>query len=318
MNLEKNEMIQTLPDCLLLKIVKHIGINHSLTLKNTNRELYDRMKPLIHEDAARRIKHFWKWCRFFSSNDIIAKSFDRTNLSAPGVMSFRLEKIHVTYFQIHTNHEKTLHSFPGLKSHLVDGLVLYRTKRFFRRINLLCATSTNPSPIFAINELHTAYLVKYHRQVAFRDAGELEQVLLGSSCCLLSCVDSMLTHLVAIGPFSSMPKYLVKSFPILLTQYLNAFQAWHAADKATTAARVRTLLVTLYRAEREIPEFDAEDSRLRIAFRVQVAQLRAIFVRVAGEDSLNRFDAEIVDELNGVVDGLLNVLEVAQNGDGSV
>ena len=82
-------MLQTLSDCILLRIMRNIGISHSLILKKTNKELSSRMKPLIREEASRRIKNFWRWCRFFSSNEMLAKSFMRNNLTADAMVSVR-------------------------------------------------------------------------------------------------------------------------------------------------------------------------------------------------------------------------------------
>ena len=84
-------MLQALSDCILLRLVVNIGTRQSLVLKNANKELSIRMKPLIHEDAVRRMKRFWKWCRLFSSNEMLAKSFMRTGLFTKSVMSFRLD-----------------------------------------------------------------------------------------------------------------------------------------------------------------------------------------------------------------------------------
>lgn len=207
-----------------------------------------------------------------------------------------------------------LHSFIELKSHLINKLVLHRMEKFLRRLSLLCATPANPSLKFSIHAIHTAFLVKYHSDVALRGAGELEQVVLSSAHSLLSCVDQILDRLVTTGKFSSVQEYLVRSFPMLLKLYLDSYNAWYFADQARLAARVKVMLTVLYRAERAISGFDAEDSELHNAFRLQITQLRAIFSRISGEESLGRFDADVLGQMTGVFGELINALEIARSG----
>ena len=225
-------------------------------------------------------------------------------------------KFYAAFVRNYTQLTKPHNSFRRLRSHLSNGLVVHRTKQFAHRINLLCAAAQTDQPsTFTVGVVLTAFLIKYQSAVTLREAGELEQVLLGAAHDLVNCIDSILTHLVTTGSFSSMSRDLAKSFPVLLTLYLDAYKLWHVVDQARIAIRVKIMLKALYHAEKEIPSFDTEDSRLRTAFRLQVTQLRAILGRVSGEDSLDRFDAEIMGEMNDVVDGLINVLNIAQNGD---
>lgn len=74
------------------------------------------------------------------------------------------------------------------------------------------------------------------------------------------------------------------------------------------------MLKVLYHAERELPASEPQNSRLRTEFNTQVTRLRIIFLRISGENALSRFDAEIVAEMTDVVAGLLDVIDVAQNG----
>ena len=206
-------------------------------------------------------------------------------------------------------------SFTELKSHLTDKGVVSKTNRFIHRISHLCATPQNPLQTTIRTRVFLAgYLVKYRHEIAFRNMEHLEITLLGAAHSLITCTDIMVSHLTTAGPFSSMSRTLVESFPTLLTQYHDAYDSWNSADQAEMSVRVRSMLKVLYHAERELPASEPQNSRLRTEFNTQVTRLRVIFLRISGENALSRFDAEIVAEMTDVVAGLLDVIDVAQNG----
>ena len=223
--------MNTLPECLLLtKIAPHLSPRPLILLGLVNKEFSIHIKPLITEHfSARRIQRFWRWCRWFSSNEMVAKRFMRTNLPADGFMAYR--------------------PF-NLETHIHQKPVRQATLQFLNRVNSL--------QLLVYSEHHDDDRVgskKKYRVDAFLDAyvlinpihnsyyysnigtGFYGNQILGAARGLITCVDSMLIHFMA--PLKK--KHLdiiiiIKRYHCSMEWYMDCHEGWKDECRVRRAA----------------------------------------------------------------------------------
>ena len=75
----------------------------------------------------------------------------------------------------------------------------------------------------------------------------------------------------------------MRAFPDLLNRYYDAFAAWQTPDATMLVQRIGNALVMLRFAALAIPTAVPQDDPARVAFRNQIATLRARLLTVGGE-----------------------------------
>ena len=95
---------------------------------------------------------------------------------------------------------------------------------------------------------------------------------------------------------------LVRAFPDLLNRYYDAFAAWQTPDATVIVNRIGNALVMLRFAALAIPAAVPEDDPARVAFRTQIATLRARLLTVGGEVGVAALAEDVFAEaeFNGV------------------
>jgi hypothetical protein len=95
----------------------------------------------------------------------------------------------------------------------------------------------------------------------------------------------------------------VRAFPDLLNRYYDAFAAWQTPDATVIVNRIGNALVMLRLAALAIPAAVPEDDPQRVAFRTQIAGLRARLLTVGGEVGVAALAEDVfaeADLFNGV------------------
>ena len=94
----------------------------------------------------------------------------------------------------------------------------------------------------------------------------------------------------------------VRAFPDLLNRYYDAFAAWQTPDATMLVQRIGNALVMLRFAALAIPAAVPQDDPQRIAYRTQIATLRARLLTVGGEIGVAALAQDVFAEaeFNGV------------------
>lgn len=87
----------------------------------------------------------------------------------------------------------------------------------------------------------------------------------------------------------------VRVFPLLLITYWRHFRAWKVPDERRLIDRIIHALVELYNAKKTFNTTDPEDVEVMAEYRKQRELVRAKLLQIAGQEALDKFDAEHPD-----------------------
>ena len=219
-------MLHALPECLLSKMLAHCHMTpRSLILMGrVNKELSMHMRPLITEHSARRIQRFWRWCRWFSSNAMVAKRFMRTNLPADGFMLYRPFNLETRIHQKPVLHAalKFLNRVSSLQKLMFPDLL--GTKKSYKVGAFLDA-------YVLINPTHNSF---YYINIG---TGLYGNQILGAARGLITCVDSMLVHFLDPKPYNrSVSLDLIDRYQRLMEWYMDCHTGWKDECRMRLAA----------------------------------------------------------------------------------
>lgn len=166
---------------------------------------------------------------------------------------------------------------------------------FLRRIQFLCnrfSRSTNSIRIDTncTRVILAGELIRFHPTNVLEDEGSLEDALITETKSFQECYIGIMRDLKRVKQISKVSRDIVGCFVDRMTSYFKAFNAWKAVDEVRFANRICLALTTLYKAQRKIPDEDAE-TKQAIECRHQIKRLRARLVQFKGQAALDEYDA---------------------------
>ena len=298
-------MLTVLPDSLMCKIGQHWKSTDYIRVGRVNRELHNRVTPILHEVSVVRIKRFMVWAKTFASIKFLAKSFLRCNLSEA---------------------DTRLISFKDFNKRLRETRVIRSVKMFVDRLSrrsynlrLMLQTAVTDSAVTTavttaavgnadssrggitvnIRAVIVSFMARYYPTLCFESMGELETAVFESSLVFTDCLYAMASHLVTPGnSFHNMPRDLVETFPSVLMSYYGDFMIWKPMDAARLVARIANALHALRVAVLTLPVDMPANAPVRLEFQIQFARLRAKMLEIGGEDGVAAFIVDAREELD--------------------
>jgi hypothetical protein len=135
-----------------------------------------------------------------------------------------------------------------------------------------------------------SFMIAYFPANVFENMGPLEKALFDVATPLIECFE-LITGAISRGiHFKDVKRSMTKDFTTLLYNYLCHFKAWKVPDEKKLVARIQHALVALYDAHGHLPPNESRDSKLNIEFRTQIGRLRIKLVKIAGQETLDKFD----------------------------
>jgi len=264
-------LVTYLPDCVLQKVMVRVGLKRFAVLGQSNKDMYARTKPVLEAIFAERIQRFWRWCRLFSSTNVLVKRFQGARLPPTVMMSTVFDQFVV---------------------HLREKRVLIASQLFIARIYTQCKQS---SPLVLLDEgqgaaakvnvrvFLGAYMIKYHPTCVFERMGELELELAAVTDALLLSLDTIVARIAETKSFTGVSTALSGQFLAHVHEYLRVFDLWKDPDAERLAGRICRAIMTYYRLT---PTHQAADQG-------QMQRLRNRLVKISGVEALARLDAEL-------------------------
>jgi len=191
-------------------------------------------------------------------------------------------------------------SFETLVVALRERPLISAMRAALQRMHLL-ATFRHGSPSKSLSPENVnvrvflaAYMIAYRPTHVFEAMGAMEQALFESAVPMLNEFHAMCDALMQapFRHFQMVPAALTKEFPTTLFEFLRRFKAWKVPDEAKLSCRIRHALVALYQAEEHLPPDEPSNSKLKIEFRTQIDRLRGKLQQIAGQEALDKFDAD--------------------------
>ena len=190
-------------------------------------------------------------------------------------------------------------SFETLVVHLRDKPVIQASKNLIQRLHLLCAFRHGTPAGFNGNNVNVrvvlaAYMIAYRPTHVFESMGQVETDLVVSAKTMLATLESITQTLMkSVGKrFAEVPAVLTKNFQTIMFDYLKSFKAWKIPDEAKLTCRIKHALVALYQAQQHLPPNEPSDSKLNLEFHSQIERLRLKLLQIAGQEALDKFDAD--------------------------
>jgi hypothetical protein len=183
--------------------------------------------------------------------------------------------------------------FVDLLSSLRDTTKVNVMKCIVQRIYSLTRFDMQENKIVNIRVFLAAFMIAYHPAQVFERTTNLEVALCEAAVNMLKVFDVMCTDIANSTRGSCLRETCEKArtFPSVLHDYLDAFQAWKLPDEVKLTERIQHALDALAEAQGHLIESDADTPRFRIEFATQQTRLRLKLLKIVGVKAFESLDA---------------------------
>jgi hypothetical protein len=264
-------MFLPLHDGMVDRVTAHLGTRALVRLGRTSRALRAQISPLLPlRLSVERIRRFFRWCRYVSSTRVVVARFRNAGLAS-------------------ASQDEEL--FGNL---VTSPSVVIATGEFLMRMYRQSRLSIRPREDstlvtrLSVSEFMYMYAIRYHPSTLFEREDDTAAALRVAAHALVRCVDMIVAHVTANGPFLGRDRPdLAAFFPLLVDHYRRAYNVWRSPSPIE---RIKAALRMLLRAQASLPAAVAPQRLQELAD--QIGFIRARLAGLFGEAALAEFDRE--------------------------